>query len=1497
MAEARTEEETHARRQIVVIVLLLLGLVGLYRFEQFAAHPFDPTGMLALGFVVLAGYTIGGLVGQIRLPHITGYLLAGFFLGPSIPQALGWTGFPPPFDRGVLNREVIDQLSLLDTLAVALIALTAGGELKLEGLRKGFAAIMSILGTQLVFVMGFVILFFLLVSGWVPLIALPGVEGLPMAAAVTVGALVGSIAFATSPAATIAVILETRAKGPMTRNVLSTVVLKDVVVVVAFAIASVMLAQQVGASQVVELGPYLLSHIVFPIFFGTIVVGGLMALYIRYVSQELLVFVVGVVYLVSYVSQALEWEPVLVFIAAGFGVSNFTKTGHRLIETVERLSLPVYVVFFTLAGAKLHLDELQQVALFAVALALVRTFALVLGTNLGARIGRADEATRQFGWMGFVSQAGVSISLAAIVGSRFGELGRSLETLIIGGVALNELFGPVLLKAGLSLSGEASVKRTTLVPPSSISVKPPAISPSVAGKLAPWPEPIGGRDVWGSALSTRSPELKTRMQDLAGELQAMVREISTGPIREYRTEAEKYLRDLRREFLRHHRRLVVQARAESDEQHEALAKMLRSAQADLAAHWRGIVLGRSVTLSKQTWSPESVIESLDSIVDALPDSVRAPLEDESYVSQENDGITRQLRRQVLRGSRAWRRTFGQRGPTRDVRLRALGRYHLSYEAPSRLEALAALFVEADRHLAARTSSMFDGVTAGYDDIAVIAGESGEDLEGRLTRLRADVEEELALALDEVERIAQDGTQRAANALGTGFVAMKDDLATFGTLDLPTAERRTSRKFANRMRAMETLTKELSNLRKASAAEYSLLAMELELLGLEARVKEIIEGYTSRVTSTVRRRAIAQADRVSESLAETVKQLEVDLQEDYSGEELAKALRRTTENASKLTGEAARVTAELYEDLSDDSGIAPLLDSLVEACRGLTPRYRVTAGKRQHGEWKLPTALPEVDIPFREVVLTYVDSRVAPKLLESRRELAEQVHPLAGLLQELERLVAFNVELATTELEIVHDESVPEEMDALLRDMVTVQLDRSYAQLNEIRKSAATWPVELTKQSTEAALGTLETLRSQLAEGTFSRARLEAMRRAASGRRMVGTVEKLPGSLEGWKTQLGSGLQAIFGEDRVERWSTRMGLSGPAPTEELSSDMFAAPHASTDLPLVYRRLFAADTMEAGDVLTGRELEIRRADAVLSSEVKGRLRSVAIIGVDGVGKAAVVSAVVRGRRWKNVRRVSFNAPVTMDEVEAIFQDKPEGQLVVVDGLRWLLSLAPGGFEPLRRFVSGVIAESGRRRWLTHADVLFWNFASTVAPLRDAFPETVRLDPLDPEGLQAAVIARHRLSGYEHAFDRGDGSPIEGMFARGASRIRRPYDQYFQELHDATGGLVRDALRLWLASIREIQAGETVLVGRVPVSAYAKMKRLPDDVLVNLYQVARQGWIDAAGQARLFRLDANTAQAQLSRLAHLGLLEERYGTFEVSLHLRGALGRVFAERGWVK
>jgi hypothetical protein len=264
---------------------------------------------------------------------------------------------------------------------------------------------------------------------------------------------------------------------------------------------------------------------------------------------------------------------------------------------------------------------------------------------------------------------------------------------------------------------------------------------------------------------------------------------------------------------------------------------------------------------------------------------------------------------------------------------------------------------------------------------------------------------------------------------------------------------------------------------------------------------------------------------------------------------------------------------------------------------------------------------------------------------------------------------------------------------------------------------------------------------------------------------------------------------------------------------------------------------------------------------------------------------------------VKRFTLDRPMSIADVDELLDEAKQGSLIVIDGINWMLAAEPGGFSPLRHFVDGVLADGAQRSWLVQAEAVFWRYASAIAPLEEAFPEVVELEPLTAAELTAAVMERHRLSGYGHAFDRLEGeSWLEAWLARSASRIRRPYEQYFKELHGATGGLVRDALRLWLTSIRGIEADDIVHIGHVPSSGYTAVSRLPHDQLIVIFQVARQGWMNDAVLAHLFRSDRRTARAQLARLHHLGLLESADGdVYRIALHLRGSLARVIRERGW--
>ena len=1468
--------ERSAGTRLSIVLLLVAAMVLLHHFAAPAAAAAS-SAMLALGFVVLASYAVGQLVEVVKLPHITGYLLAGMLLGPSLAELLPSAWALPPFDRGILSRPVIESLSVLDALAVALIALTAGGELDLAAIRRSLRTLGLVLAGQALVLLPLVVGLVYAISGAVPELALPGLPPLSAGAALALAAVVASIAYATSPAATIAVIKEVDASGPMTRTVLSSVVLKDVVVVLLYSIASALAADALGLSGAGDsLGTTLLVGVG-----GSVVVGAALgagvAAYVRWVGREVLLFLVAIIYSATLLARALELAPVLMFISTGLAAASLTRQTDLLLDHIRRLSLPVYVVFFTLAGARLHLEHLVHVAPFALALFGVRAWGMRAGLQLAARAGALDPATERHGWLGYISQAGVALSLAAVVGQRFGEAGQALETLIVSVIALNELVGPVLLKLGLTLAGEARAERRTDAEGTS------SASTEGTADLA-WPAAGDTAEAWGPPAVSSTPALVRATDELEHELRAVVRRLDERLFAPLAEEAEGLLGELRQEFLRFHRRLAVDLRTNgADEVRATLEPKL----AELALRWRALVLGRAAHVGARELGLDKLVDALDRAIDQVPEVVLAPFEDQVYALVPGEPWARRARRAGLRARRRLARALGTGEPARAVRVRSLALFHVGGRSLTRAEGVAALLARAEVHLVQRIRSVFEAAQAGARALAQGHGDATEAL--RL--LHTEVEEELALARQEVRQMHADERHRAAVVLGEGLQAVKREVVTYGAPELPAGARRTTRVFAERVRALEVLGPGVARVTHGLSARYGALGLELELYAVEAKVHDALSSHAQELARDVRGRTFVQMERVLSALLAAEAAVAADVvSPEHTGESLGAALREHTEDVETAAAEGARAAQQLREQLVEESSTRALLDALRRATRELTDRYEVPRGALQVGEWRLPRAAPVLEVAFRELATTFLEADVAPRLIGATREAAARVAPLAQALQELERWVAFHNELARGELELVHDQPVPARGRELLSEMFSAGLARQRASLALQRDAAAPWGEALAARLGEIVYSAVAELRAQLVDGELSEQKLRLLRGVGVGRLWRQEAQRLPSRVDRLTEASRTRVAELVGSERWEQWREALGLSRGAGADPVV--VLEPPRPRAKIPVFYGRLFASDTLEAGDVLTGREASLAAARRALSGESAGRLRGVALVGLDGVGKGTLSAAIVRSRSWKAVRRYALSQPATRADVDVMFRDRTEGHLVVVSGFHWLVSLRPGGLSVLRRFVEGVMHDGGKNAFLVHADRLVWDYVKGVAPLEEAFPEVIDLAPMTAEELEAAMLARHALSGFGLDFERTVSA--HGLLGRGRDR---PHAPYFRALHAASGGLVRDALRLWLASVESVDEDARVVhVGAVPPAPLAALRGQPDEVLVRLYQVARQGWMDAEGQAYAFRVDRTGAEAQLSRLAHRGLLERDKQTYRIASHLRGPTYRVLAERGWL-
>ncbi|MEC8320576.1 MAG: cation:proton antiporter [Planctomycetota bacterium] len=403
---------------------------------------------LALGFLMIGAWLLGELVSAFGLPRVVGYLVFGVLAGPDLlPGVLGVTAPITEGELGLLGR--------LDPLAISLIALVAGGEIKVSFLRGMLTRIATLLGLQIASILfGVAIVAYLFI-----LPSIESLEGLPTPGAIHLSIAIGLLCVANSPAIVIAMINETRAKGPMCDTSLAATVCKDLILVVLVTIllGFVPVAFATGQSESnAALVKEAIWHLVGSIGFG-VVVGVAMHYAAERIERRIDVFIVLGGFAIAFASNALHFEPLLVALVAGFVQANiWPDRSERMFHSIERLLLPVYCVFFATAGARIPIDAVAQ--LWPIALLLVGTRLLLVwgGTTAGAKLARLDPRARPWMWTAFTPQAGVAIALALELGKALGDRDfvPDLTALLLAAVAMNEIIGPLLMKWGLQRAGE-----------------------------------------------------------------------------------------------------------------------------------------------------------------------------------------------------------------------------------------------------------------------------------------------------------------------------------------------------------------------------------------------------------------------------------------------------------------------------------------------------------------------------------------------------------------------------------------------------------------------------------------------------------------------------------------------------------------------------------------------------------------------------------------------------------------------------------------------------------------------------------------------------------------------------------------------------------------------------------------------------------------------------------------------------------------------------------
>ena len=426
----------------MIPLLLLLAVAGLMQAARsFSADTTLAGTELAFGFLLLASYFTAKIVNRFGLPKLTGYIIAGVISGP--------------FVLGLVTKDMGMSLKVVSNTATAILALEAGSELNLKKIRPVMRTLRAMTVFAVIGAMFAIAGALFLMRPWLPMF-----DNMTFEQSLAVCMVIGVALSAQSPAVMMAMLAETRAEGPLSSIMLASVVVADLVVIVVFSIATAITGAVIGGGIDVTATALNVAWELFgSIAFG-IAIGMLIGQFLLSVKKGASLFALLICLIVAEIGTRIHLDPLIVLLSSGIWLRNFSRAdASDLLHGFESAQLPVFLVFFALAGSKLDISALAGSIVVVIIIAVTRASSFYLGTKLACKVTGASDVVKKYAWFGLVPQAGLALALALVLQKTFPSFGNQAAVILFGVVGFNEAIAPIILRAMLMRSGEAGKKQ------------------------------------------------------------------------------------------------------------------------------------------------------------------------------------------------------------------------------------------------------------------------------------------------------------------------------------------------------------------------------------------------------------------------------------------------------------------------------------------------------------------------------------------------------------------------------------------------------------------------------------------------------------------------------------------------------------------------------------------------------------------------------------------------------------------------------------------------------------------------------------------------------------------------------------------------------------------------------------------------------------------------------------------------------------------------------
>lgn len=381
--------------------------------------------LLYISLILFGGLLVGRFVKLFNLPNVTGYLIAGLILGPSLAN--------------FIPADMVRNFSLVSDMTLGFIAFSIGSEFKFSyfkevGTTPVIVAIMEACGAMLL------VTFTLLLFGTDLRLAL----------------LFGAIASATAPAQTLMVVQQYRARGPMTSLLMSVVALDDAVALIAFGFATTIVnsMNHPGTNMLFSIAEPFIELVI------SLVVGAALAfvmmIFLRYFKKpsNRISILLAFIFLIIYLADRLHGSPLLACMAMGTVLVNWLDDIEDLTRVAQGVTPPLFVIFFVISGAGLDFKALSGIGVVGIIYIVVRVLGKHFGAWFGATITRSEQKIRTYLGLTLMPQAGVALGLVIVAAKSVPEYAAQINVVILSSTFIYSLIGPSAAKFALIKAGE-----------------------------------------------------------------------------------------------------------------------------------------------------------------------------------------------------------------------------------------------------------------------------------------------------------------------------------------------------------------------------------------------------------------------------------------------------------------------------------------------------------------------------------------------------------------------------------------------------------------------------------------------------------------------------------------------------------------------------------------------------------------------------------------------------------------------------------------------------------------------------------------------------------------------------------------------------------------------------------------------------------------------------------------------------------------------------------